>query len=223
MYRSGASALFTAAVVFAAVPSSTQAATFLSVAGSSLCGVEGCFAGGQKTFTKTFSGAGRQGVLDISRLMVAKDIVGSVEHTALRVTFVLADGTEVTWGKFSLNALGGDVVALGGQALAWNTAAGDLTVRFDLIVPEKGGAGGGFFSGGGGGGGGGGGVFAGGDAGLGFELGQPMARLPTPNTVLGLAVTAVPEPATWSMMILGFGAAGAIMRRRNSRRHLKYG
>lgn len=219
MYRSGATALFAAAAFCVAAPSSVQAATFLSVGASSLCGPEGCFAGGKKTYTKTFSGAGRQGVLDVSRLMVAKDIVGSVEHTALKVTFVLADGTEVTWGKFSLNALGGDVVALGGQALAWNTAAGDLTVRFDLIVPEKGGAGGGFFSGGGGGGG----AFAGGDNGLDFELGRPMARLPSPNGVLGIAVTAVPEPATWSMMILGFGAAGALLRRGNRLRHLKYG
>jgi hypothetical protein len=31
-----------------------------------------------------------------------------------------------------------------------------------------------------------------------------------------IAVTAVPEPATWAMMILGFGAAGAMMRRRRA-------
>ena len=28
------------------------------------------------------------------------------------------------------------------------------------------------------------------------------------------AVAAVPEPATWAMMIMGFGTIGALMRRR---------
>lgn len=223
MYRSGASALIAAAAICAAVPSAGQAATFLSVQASSLCGADGCFAGGKKTYTQTFSGAAQAGssVVNISHLQVAKDIVGSVEHTAVRVTFVLADGTEVTWGKYSLNALGGDIVTLGGQALAWNTAVGDLTVRLDLILPEKGGAGGGFFGGGGGGGGGfeAAGAPSSADLGLGMEMGRPMARLPDE----AFAISAVPEPATWAMMILGFGAAGAALRRRNGLHHLKYG
>ncbi len=33
---------------------------------------------------------------------------------------------------------------------------------------------------------------------------------------LAATITAVPEPATWAMMILGFGAAGAMIRRRNA-------
>jgi hypothetical protein len=38
------------------------------------------------------------------------------------------------------------------------------------------------------------------------------------NLSLGLngAVAAVPEPATWALMILGFGAVGVAMRRRHS-------
>lgn len=32
----------------------------------------------------------------------------------------------------------------------------------------------------------------------------------------GLGVAAVPEPTTWAMMILGLGAAGAMLRRRNA-------
>jgi len=32
------------------------------------------------------------------------------------------------------------------------------------------------------------------------------------------AVAAVPEPATWAMMLVGFGAVGGTMRRRNARR-----
>ena len=30
------------------------------------------------------------------------------------------------------------------------------------------------------------------------------------------AIAAIPEPATWAMMILGFGAAGAVLRRRRA-------
>lgn len=225
MKRSGASALITAAALCAGVPSAAEAATFLSVGASSLCGADGCFVGGKKTYTQTFSGAGRAGVLDVSQLLVAKSIVGSVEHTAVKISFVLADGTEVTWGKYSLNALGGDVVTLGGQALAWNTAAGDLTVRLDLVLPEKGGVGGGGGFGGGfggGGGDGGGASFGAGPLGLGgFELGRPMARLPVPDGAFD--ITAVPEPGAWAMMILGFGMSGVLFRRQNRHRHLKYG
>jgi hypothetical protein len=36
----------------------------------------------------------------------------------------------------------------------------------------------------------------------------------TPSLVAALNSSAVPEPATWGMMILGFGAIGAAMRRR---------
>jgi hypothetical protein len=44
---------------------------------------------------------------------------------------------------------------------------------------------------------------------VGFSL---SARNPNPTGA------AVPEPATWAMMIVGFGAIGASMRRRQSRR-----
>lgn len=44
------------------------------------------------------------------------------------------------------------------------------------------------------------------------EVGAPKATLTFAPTVSG----AVPEPATWGMMILGFGAIGFAMRRRRS-------
>src|SRR5687767_1318859 len=151
MFRSGALALITATALCVAAPSSAIAATYLTVGASSLCGGAGCFVGGKKSYSQTFSSAERGGgVVDVSQLQVFKDIVGSVEHTAVKVTFVLADGTEVSWGKFSVLSLGGKVVTLGGQAVNWDTSLGDLTVRLDLILPERGGAGG-FGPGGGGG------------------------------------------------------------------------
>ncbi|MBA2920350.1 PEPxxWA-CTERM sorting domain-containing protein [Sphingomonas sp. MAH-20] len=36
-------------------------------------------------------------------------------------------------------------------------------------------------------------------------------------SVAGLGAVAVPEPATWAMMLTGFGAAGLAMRRRRLR------
>jgi len=35
-----------------------------------------------------------------------------------------------------------------------------------------------------------------------------------PHTPLADATGGIPEPAAWSMMIVGFGAVGAILRRR---------
>ena len=36
------------------------------------------------------------------------------------------------------------------------------------------------------------------------------------STGLSASITAVPEPATWAMMIIGFGAAGSMIRRRRA-------
>lgn len=214
MNRTGAAALFAATACAVAAPSSLQAATYLTVGPNSLCGSDGCFSEARKSFTQTFSAADRGGgVLDVSQLQVFKAIVGSVDHTAVKVTFVLADGAELTWGKYSVKALGGDVVTLGGQSVAWDTTLGDLTVRLDLVVPEKPGAGGG-----GGFGFGGGWIAGGGGAAVdGAEFtqlvkGRPLVDPPLP----GGGITAIPEPAAWAMMILGFVASGAMLRRKRA-------
>jgi hypothetical protein len=39
-------------------------------------------------------------------------------------------------------------------------------------------------------------------------------RAVTAGSVVAAAAAAVPEPATWAMMIVGFGMAGAVLRRR---------
>lgn len=220
MFRSGAIGLLAVTALAAGAPSAANAATFLTVGASSLCGPGGCFAGDKKSYTQTFSASQRAGSFDVSRIQVDKSVTaGAMTHTAVKVTFVLADGTEVTWGKFSLAALGGDVVTLGGQPVAWNAAAGDLTVRLDLVVPEKPGAGGGFGFGGGGWAAGGGAADV--DAGGGFTdivQGRPLIK-PSINQP---SVAAIPEPGAWALMIVGFGAAGAMLRRRKVH-HLRYG
>lgn len=75
--------------------------------------------------------------------------------------------------------------------------------------------GGGIFIGGGGGSGGGG----GGGGGTGTVPSGPTPTLttpptPTPTGTVPTPVAPVPEPATWLMMIAGFGAVGTAMRRR---------
>jgi hypothetical protein len=230
MYRTGALALFTVAALSAAAPSTAQAASFLTVGANGLCGEAGCFAGERRTFTHTFSAAERGGAtIDISSLSLFRGLVGDMDHNALKITFELADGAVLSWGQFTLAMLAGEFVTLGGEAINWNTALGDLKVRFDLIVRgEGGGVGGGFgggrFGGGGFGGGGRGGAVAGDDAAgpspfTDIVVSQPLIG-PSVQEV-ATPVVALPEPGTWALMILGFGGAGAMLRRRRAY-HLRY-
>ena len=56
------------------------------------------------------------------------------------------------------------------------------------------------------------------DAGELFGVGVgPLANYFNDSTGVSFVVTAVPEPATWGMMILGFGLAGGAMRRQRDR------
>lgn len=235
MHRIGALALFTAAAALtsAAVSSPASAATYLTVGPSSLCGESGCFAGQKKVFTQTFSAAERgSGPIDISSLSLFRSVLGANANKAVKVTFVLADGTEVTWGRWTVGVMrGGETVSIGGEALSWDPTLGDLTVRLELYDPGKDGArggGGGWGFGGGGGGG---------DSLGGGGLGPPvLANLPAELPLGGLDLTgplvrpslppqpiiAVPEPGAWALMILGFGAAGAMLRRQRKAYHPGY-
>jgi hypothetical protein len=204
MSKSFALAVASAAFVFAA--SSAQAATVLTVGPSDLCSTSGCFGDGNRSFKQTFSTSG--GSVDVSALKLFRGIVGDMAGYAVRISFTLADGTEVgSWGSYTLAALGGDFVTIAGKAFTWNGGDGDLVLKLDLIAPGKGGGGGGFSAFGGGGGG---------------FLSAPMQGPPMIN-VAGplvppdrdaLAAVVVPEPATWALMITGFGFAGASLRRR---------
>ncbi|HEY0437611.1 MAG TPA: PEP-CTERM sorting domain-containing protein, partial [Phenylobacterium sp.] len=44
--------------------------------------------------------------------------------------------------------------------------------------------------------------------------GNPAANLPPVSFLDGVSLSGTPEPAVWGMMTLGFGAMGAMMRRR---------
>lgn len=204
------------ATVMTVAASSAEAATFLSVGPDSLCGSGGCLSETRRSFSQTFS-AGAGGLKGISALAFDRSLVGDMQHQAVRISFELADGTVIDWGKFVVGVLGGDVVTLRGQAFDWDAAFGELTVRIELVLPQAGAAGGGFggFAG-----------FGGGPAAL-----TPPAFSPLPDSVAnfpaaspslpggGLLAAAVPEPDAWAAMILGFGGAGAMLRTRRRGQH----
>jgi hypothetical protein len=48
------------------------------------------------------------------------------------------------------------------------------------------------------------------------DISVSAATIPTPTPVVPPVATAVPEPATWAMMIVGFGFVGGTIRRRPS-------
>lgn len=205
----------TAATGLAAAATSANAATVLNLSNASLCAPSGCFGDTKRTFTHTFSAsalAGSDGVFNVSGLRLSKGLFGDMANYGVRITFQTADGTVVgNWGAFTLAVLGGDVVTVGGQAFDWSAAQGDLVLKLDLLVPDKGGAGGGF------GGGFGGGGFGGPPSGFSPRdvIGAPPALITPPGGGLVADLrTAMPEPAAWAMMIMGFGAAGAMIRRR---------
>ena len=47
---------------------------------------------------------------------------------------------------------------------------------------------------------------------------RPVVRLD--RSAVAVAAAPVPEPQTWAMMILGFGAVGYLIRRRRARSHV---
>lgn len=196
-----------------------QAATTLNLGPSSLCSSGGCFGDTKRTFSHTFSAADFGGGASISRLAVFKGLLGEMATYGVKITFQTADGTVVgDWGTFTLAALAGDTVTIGGKSFDWNADFGDLVVKLDLLIPDKNGGGFGGFGGFGGGGfGGGGGGFAAAPVGApGFgdviPRGPILVGPPTGGLVADLR-TAMPEPGAWAMMILGFGLAGAVFRR----------
>lgn len=203
-----------AAAGLALAAPSAKAATTLKLGPSSLCASSGCFGDTKRTFTHTFSASDFGPGSTISSLSVFKGLLGDMAKHGVKITFQTADGTVVgDWGTFTLAALGGDTVTIGGKAFDWESDLGDLIVKFDLMIPEKGGAGGGF-----GGFGGGGGYAAApipfAPGGLGDMIPRAPGFLapPTGGLVADLRAS-VPEPATWAMMITGFGMAGAVFRR----------
>jgi len=180
--------------------SAVQAATVLNVDWNTGCNKATCF-NDDGVFTQTYSAGAFTGPVSIGQLLMDRGVLGSLDAKTFRLSFQL-NGEEVgSWGSYNMGGIGGDQLWFGGEEFVWNPEDGDLVLVLALVPPPKQGAGGG-------------GGFAltaiedlqpeqgGQDIGDGDgDQGRPPA-------------TAVPEPATWAMMIAGFGMAGAMFRRR---------
>lgn len=193
-----------ASVAALAIPATAaQAATTLTVGPSAACAASGCFGDANRTFKQTISGA----TGPITSLSLFRGIVGDMQNYAVRISFETADGTQVgSWGAFTLAMLGGEFVTLGGESFTWDAATmGDLVLKLDLVRPGKsvGGFGGGGFA------------FAPSEA---PRFSPPLINLPAPmqQAVDVAAASAAPEPGAWALMLLGFGGAGALLRRRRA-------
>jgi hypothetical protein len=226
MHRIRALALL-AAVGVTALASSANAATVLTIGPDSLCGANGCFAGDKKAYTRTFSAG--EGGGTVSALSLFRGLVGANANQAVRVTFQLADGTEVVWGAYRVGMMQGDQFVTIETFQGFNWEQGDLTVKLELVdlnASNGRGAGGSFWSVGGSAEGGGFGAGFGGSAGGASDpelpIGGVATTLPSVRPALPVQpIIAVPEPGAWALMILGFGAAGSMLRRRRAY-HLKY-
>ena len=177
---------------------SAQAATVLSVDWNPSCGKATCF-DDNGSYSQTFSSSAFSGPVNVSQFLMDRGILGSLDGKTFRISFQL-NGEEIgTWGQFNMGGIGGDELLFGGDSFVWNPEDGDLVLLLAITPPPKEGAGGG-------------GGFALRSEGPSFDGGLPDGD--DQQTGGRLPAGAVPEPATWAMMIAGFGMAGAMMRRR---------
>ncbi len=180
-----------------------QAATILGAGWDTSCGKTTCF-NEKGVVTRTFSASDFSGPVTIGQLLLDRSVLGALDSKMFRLSFAL-NGEELgTWGKFVMGGIGGDVLSFTGDAFVWNPEDGDLVLVLALIPPPAAGGGFGLFS----------------SARVEDEsfsqTSMPGPDQPDIATRDLPAVTAVPEPATWALLIGGFGLAGSALRRRGA-------
>lgn len=208
-------ALVFSVAALAGAASAAEAATVLSLDAASACGKGGCFNNASTSFQKAFSGP-----VSLAGLSIDKAMLGDYANYALKISFTTKDGVVVgDWGSFTLAALAGDMVTIGGRAVEWAGDTGDLVLNLEVLLPRKGnGAGGGGFAGAAS-------EFqsARGDTPAGIVLGGgPLAGAGDPNrpaAAVAAPVSAAPEPGVWALMLGGFFSAGAALRGRRRVQH----
>lgn len=185
--------------------SSAQAATVLNVDWNTGCGKATCF-NDDGSYKQTFSASDFSGPVNVSKFRMDRGVLGALDSKTFRISFQL-NGEEIgTWGQFNMGGIGGDELWFGGESFVWNPEDGDLVLVLAITPPPKEGAGGGGFA-------------LQGESNPftdGLPDGDDLPEGDGQQTDVRLPSGAVPEPATWAMMIAGFGMAGAMMRRRRA-------
>ncbi len=173
-----------------------QGATILQAARTDGCGKSTCF-NEKGVFTQTWSAKDAAGPMTVGQLMLDRGVLGDLDGKTFRLSFQL-NGQELgSWGKFTMGGIAGDELLFNGQAFTWNPEDGELTLVLEIYEPKPGV--GGFSA-----------LSAPGDERPGAN--PPLEQNDLPD--LGASPGVVPEPATWALMIGGFGMAGAALRRR---------
>jgi hypothetical protein len=203
----GAFSAMTAAAALCATALPAQAGTMLNVNWNSGCGKASCF-NEHGVFTQTWSAGDAHGPMTIGQFLLERGVLGSLDGQTFNISFSIGGQTVGTWGNYNMAAIAGDELNFSGENFVWNPEDGDLVLTLSILHQDTSG-GGGFrlfaANEGGGGGGGDNGLPTPPDQGQ-FDVGGLDDTLPN--------VQAVPEPATWAMMIAGFGLAGATLRQR---------
>jgi len=206
------------AAMLAATPAS--AAMVLNVNWNSDCGKSTCF-NDNGVFTQTWSSAGAHGSTTIGQFLMDRGILGALDDKTFKISFSVGGKDLGSWGAYNMAGIGGDELNFDGLDFVWNPEDGDLVLTLEIVPPPKAGGGGGFFSlaanedgppapGAG----------AGGDGPFQPQNGDDGPHGGGPGSgVIVDAITVVPEPATWAMMIAGFGLAGASLRQRRRLAH----
>lgn len=186
------------------------AATMLNVGWTSDCSKSTCF-NDNGVFTQTWSSAGIRGPMTIGQFLLERGVLGDLDSQTFNISFTIGGQDVGTWGNYNMSGIGGDELTFDGLDFVWNPEDGDLVLTLSIVPPPKAGAGGG------------GGLSLGGedigrDPGIGGRDGgfqpQDASGGPGEDQGPGLGAAAVPEPATWGLMMAGFGLVGATLRQR---------
>ena len=208
-------ALAAAVAAFALSAGAAQAATTIVEAPAGFsCGPAGCVEAKDHGFSHVLDLSRLTGPITISGLSFDRSLLGQFGKSMLHITFWTNNGQTLVddYGNYLAGVLGGETLTLNGHMFVWDASNGDLSFKIEVVDWNNGGLGG-----------------AGASAASGVSQAlehisdeglahsnSPLFQQPTfVQNLADAAVTAVPEPAGWTLMILGLGGLGALLRARH--------